>query len=266
MPAHVTWADVKRGKAKAWQKRASDTVDFWAKMGAKSHKVTRQAQTMAATCGEVATAAAIWAGRQEAHLADSKLQDAQELQGGSLGSTAKPRTLKLPDKCAVPEAGGQEASQEEVELALMMGRQGHKLLCGRFHQANRQQHLVGCTRCGAYATSRPEGLRQQCLGRPPSRAMAQQRSDLLRGIHPQRGRDRPRLVSMSPATAAQLAWTARAWSTAAAQALCRPLEMQSDELEVASDAWSRRQVLLDRQLLAFGGEARLRQLAEEEED
>ena len=264
MPAHVTWTGVRQGKAKAWQKQASDTVDFWAKVGAKSHKVTRQAQQRATTCGEVATAAAAWAGKQEAYLADSKLQDAQELTAGALGSTAKPRALKLPDRWAVPEAGGQEASQDELELALVMGRQGHKLLCGKFQLADRQQHLVGCSRCGAYATCRPEGLRQPCLGKPPTRARTQQRNDLLKGLHPQRGLDRPRLYDMRPATTAQLAWTARAWSTTAASTLCRPLEMQGAELAAASDAWSRRLVLLERQLQAFGGEERLRQLEAEE--
>ena len=254
MPAHVTWTGVRQGKAKAWQKQASDTVDFWAKMGARSHKVTRQAQDRAATCGEVATAAASWAGRQEAYLADNKLRDAQELSSEGQGSTARPRKHRLPDQWAIPEAGGQEAGPDEIELACMMGQQGHKLFCGKFMQKGQQQHLIGCSNCGGYATCRPDGLRQPCLGKPPTRARLQQRNDMMKGLHPQRGPDRPRLHEVRPATTAQLAWTARAWSAAAASSLTRPLELQEEGLVAVEDAWSRQAVLLHWQLQAFGGD------------
>ena len=146
----------------------------------------------------------------------------------------------------------------------MMGRQGHRPLCGKFMQAGLQQHVVGRSSCGAYATSRPEGLRQPRLGKPPTRARAQQRSDLLKGLHPQRGRGRPRLHDVRPATSAQLAWTARAWSATAACSLTRPLELQGNELVEVSGAWSRQQTLLQWQMQAYGGDWRLRQLAEEE--
>ena len=81
------------------------------------------------TCVEVAVAAATWAGRQEAYLADNELRAAGDLQCDSLGSQARARDLKLPDRWAVPEGGGAEASKDEEELALVLAQQGHKLVC-----------------------------------------------------------------------------------------------------------------------------------------
>ena len=84
----------------------------------------------------------------------------------------------------------------------------------------------------------------------------------MKGLHPQRGLDRPRLHEVRPATTAQLAWTARAWSAAAASSLTRPLELQEEGLVAVEDAWSRQAVLLHWQLQAFGGDKVLELLEE----
>ena len=261
MPAHVSWKGVKAGKAQAWQKRASDTVDYWAKQGARRHRVTMRAKERFETCAEVAVAAATWAAKQEAYLADNELRDADELLGHNIGPQARAREVKLPDRWAVPESGGAVAGHEEKELALAMAQRGHKLVCCRYQQGG-TKYLVGCLTCGAYAASRPEGLRHECPGKPPTRGRAQQRSDLLRGLHPLRGANRPVLDLVRPATAPQLAWVARAWSASAAADLTRPLELACGALEVRADAWSRRTQLLAWQLDAFGGEGALSRLEE----
>ena len=205
--------------------------------------------------------AATWAAKQEAYLADNELRDADELLGHSIGPQARAREVKLPDRWAVPESGGAVAGHEEKELALAMAQRGHKLVCCRYQQGG-TKYLVGCLTCGAYAASRPEGLRHECPGKPPTRGRAQQRSDLLRGLHPLRGANRPVLDLVQPATAPQLAWVARAWSASAAADLTRPLELACGSLEVRADAWSRRTQLLAWQLDAFGGEGALSRLEE----
>ena len=75
MPARTTWRQVQQGKVQRWQKLASDAVDWWAKVGARKHTMSARKQELLRGCEEIASAAAQWAGRQEAHLADNDVED-----------------------------------------------------------------------------------------------------------------------------------------------------------------------------------------------
>ena len=67
-----------------------------------------------------------------------------------------------------------------------------------FQSARRRKApVVWCFRCGAYASTRPAKLLQQCLGRPKERSRALARRDLLRRrVHPEDGDRLSRAVQL----------------------------------------------------------------------
>ena len=152
------------------------------------HAVSRQGSDLLESCREVASAAARWAGKQEAYLADQGLRDAEEsVAGGRHPNWATAaRAVDLPKARAMPMPEGAEACKAEEETATMVARQGHTLMSARLMDGEACRFLVGCWTCGCYAVDRLEGLRKSCPGVPTSKGTKEQLRAMQRDRHPLR--------------------------------------------------------------------------------
>ena len=173
--AHASAGDVEAGRSTWWEKRANDTADKYAKLGAECHELEQGSLDKYLGLKELVKQAAKWAGIQDAHLAGLEVKDAGELlavQGyGPRISVQVPRSLPPAARAWWPEPeheGDQHIFEHRLRVATTS--MGGTLLC--------------CLDCGAYAWKRAKALAEECRGLRAGPGLAVQKKRIAQGYFP----------------------------------------------------------------------------------
>ena len=79
--AHATATDVEGGRSTTWEKKANNTADKFAKLGAAIHGYDAEGVEVIKVRHSIASQAALWAGELGSHLSSNSIRDAEDFAG-----------------------------------------------------------------------------------------------------------------------------------------------------------------------------------------